>query len=93
MISEMVPFSARMVTERLVCGGHSSGSGISQDEQKDGMQKKRKGTYVRILVNDGLQSLDFCGADNDQLCLLDKFVDSQVYAKRNGDGDFEKCFE
>ncbi|KAH9948287.1 acid phosphatase [Amylocystis lapponica] len=70
--SRMVPFSTRMVTERVECGGG--------------------GYYVRILVNDEVQPLGFCGAGSDGLCTLDAFVESQGYARRDGDGDFEKCY-
>lgn len=69
--SHLVPFSGRMVTERLSCADRG---------------KK----YVRILVNDALQPLEFCGA-GDGLCLLEAFVDSQEYARSDGAGDFEKC--
>jgi len=68
----LVPFSARMVTERLSCG---------------------KATNVRIFVNDDLQPLGFCGAGPDGMCSLDDFVKSQHFARNNGDGDFELCFE
>ncbi|KAK0230132.1 phytase [Armillaria fumosa] len=47
--------------------------------------------YVRVLVNDALQPLAFCG-DGDGLCSLDAFVESQSYARNNGNGDWEKCF-
>ncbi|KAG1743645.1 histidine phosphatase superfamily [Suillus paluster] len=60
--SKLVPFSARMTTEKLECT-------ISGE----------KGEYVRILVNDALQPLPFCG--------------SQQYAKTNGAGDWELCFD
>lgn len=83
--SNMVPFSGRMVTERLECTpgdfGHEAGYGPA-----------RNGTYVRILVNDALQPLRFCGGDADALCGLESFVESQGYARRNGDGDFRKCY-
>ncbi|KAJ7681800.1 histidine phosphatase superfamily [Mycena rosella] len=70
---EMVPFSGRMVVEKLACDG---------------------GEYVRILVNDALQPLEFCAADGVGvgLCELSAFVDSQSYARSNGGGDWEKCF-
>ncbi|KAJ6525468.1 phytase [Mycena vulgaris] len=69
---EMVPFSGRMVVEKMACGG---------------------GEYVRILVNDALQPLEFCAADRVAgLCELSAFVNSQSYAKSNGAGDWEKCF-
>lgn len=67
----LVPFSARMVTEKLVC----------EEEE-----------YVRVLVGDEVQPLEFCG-DGNGLCALDAFVESQAYARHNGEGDFEKCFQ
>ena len=73
--SRMVPFSARMVTERLAC-------------TRDG----EAGAYVRVFVNDELQPLEFCGAGKDGVCRLEDFVESQGYARRSGDGDFEKCY-
>ncbi|KAI0369447.1 acid phosphatase [Pilatotrama ljubarskyi] len=69
--SRMVPFSARMVTERLEC--------------------VREGTYVRVLVNDEVQPLEFCGGEQG-LCELEKFVESQEYARNSGNGDFELCY-
>ena len=74
--SQMVPFSARMVTERLAC-------------ERDGLVP---GEYVRILVNDAVQPLEFCGGGEDGVCRLEEFVESQGYARRSGDGDFEKCY-
>lgn len=74
---EMVPFSGRMIVERLRCDGR-------QD-------------YVRILVNDAVQPLEFCASPhaNDLdagLCTLSAFVKSQAYARSNGNGDWEECF-
>ncbi|KAF8076951.1 phytase [Lyophyllum atratum] len=71
LASNLVPFSARMVTEKLVCG---------------------QGEFIRIFVNDALQPLGFCGAKKDGLCTLKAFVTSQAYARKDGNGDFEKCF-
>ncbi|CAL1699910.1 unnamed protein product [Somion occarium] len=68
--SRLVPFSARMVVERLQCGSETS---------------------VRILVNDALQPLEFCDG-KDGVCSLDAFVQSQTYARNDGEGDFERCF-
>ncbi|KJA17736.1 hypothetical protein HYPSUDRAFT_146103 [Hypholoma sublateritium FD-334 SS-4] len=48
--------------------------------------------HVRVLVNDALQPLEFCGSDRDGLCTLAAFVASQAYARGNGLGDFAKCF-
>ncbi len=47
--------------------------------------------YVRVLVNDAVQPLAFCG-NGDGLCSLDAFVESQSYARNNGNGDWERCF-
>ncbi|KAI0355437.1 phytase [Trametes cingulata] len=73
-VQHMVPFSARMVIERMECAG----------EERERL--------VRVLVNDAVQPLEFCGADARGLCRLDAFVQSQAYARNDGEGDFEKCF-
>ncbi|KAF7795763.1 hypothetical protein EIP86_006930 [Pleurotus ostreatoroseus] len=97
--SRMVPFSARMVTERLACSFEDPDGG-DDDPEADG-------EYVRIFVNDELQPLEFCRFDKDGedeadvnvwkaregLCLLEDFVESQTYARGNGGGDFEKCWK
>lgn len=75
--SQMTPFSARLVVERLACGAASG---------------RAQGTYVRVMLNDALEPLAFCGAGNG-LCELGAFVKSQAYAQSNGDGDWEKCFD
>ncbi|KAL5529871.1 hypothetical protein ACEPAF_6128 [Sanghuangporus sanghuang] len=71
VVSRLVPFSGRLVTERLDCNGE---------------------IFVRMLVDDALQDLNFCGANDDGLCTLDAFVASQGYATNDGAGDFERCF-
>lgn len=50
------------------------------------------GDFVRILVDDALQPLEFCGAGPSGMCNLQAFVASQRYARNNGEGDFQKCF-
>ncbi|KAJ7749579.1 phytase [Mycena maculata] len=72
----MVPFSGRMVVEKLACGAAPAEE------------------YVRILVNDALQPLEFCAPDGigRGMCTLPAFVDSQSYARSDGGGDWEKCF-
>ena len=47
---------------------------------------------VRVLVNDAVMPLEFCGADGDGVCALDAFAESQAYARNDGEGDWEKCF-
>ena len=75
IVSLMVPFSGRMVVEKVKCAKSVSGS----DE------------YVRIFVNDVLQPLEFCRGIGG-LCTLEAFVESQGYARNNGEGDFGKCY-
>jgi hypothetical protein len=48
--------------------------------------------FVRIFVNDALQPLEFCNADDNGMCRLHAFVDSQFYSRSDGAGDFQKCF-
>ena len=74
--SQMVPFSGRMITEKLECRRRG----------------KREGEYARVLVNDAIQPLAFCGAQGDGLCILANFVESQDYARNNGEGDWVLCF-
>ncbi|KIJ69718.1 hypothetical protein HYDPIDRAFT_78145 [Hydnomerulius pinastri MD-312] len=73
-VNKMVPFSGRLITEKLEC-------------TIDG----ESGEYVRILVNDALQYLGFCGDTGNGLCTLDNFVESQEYARLNGEGDWALC--
>lgn len=84
--SRMVPFSARMVVERLECGR-------VRVEDVRGEEQKTE-TFVRVFVNDALQPLEFCGAKvREGMCRLDAFVKSQAYARNDGYGDFEKCYD
>jgi Histidine phosphatase superfamily (branch 2) len=68
--SNLVPFSARMVVEKLQCG-----------------LPLPKGVFVRILVNDAVQPLEFCGGVAG-LCELHAFVASQGHVNHVG-GDFQ----
>ncbi|KAI0087758.1 histidine phosphatase superfamily [Irpex rosettiformis] len=99
--SRMVPFSGRMVVEKLECVGKSFAEYSDRigDAVHGGLptsQLKEKGEYVRIFVNDALQPLEFCGAKKKGrrrgMCTLDRFLESQAYARRNGDEDFTKCY-
>lgn len=80
VVANMVPFAGRMVTEKVECQIPTRGVGV------------RAMQYVRILVDDAVQPLKFCGAGRNGLCELDAFVRSQVYARTDGNGDFEKCY-
>lgn len=74
--SNLVPFGARMVVEKVQCGAEHL--------------PLPKGDFVRILVNDAVQPLEFCSGVAG-LCELHAFVASQGYARHDGEGDFEKC--
>ncbi|KAF7348503.1 hypothetical protein MVEN_01367800 [Mycena venus] len=82
--SEIMTFSSRMVVEKLTCDRSVRGRHGSD-------------TYVRILVNEVVQPLKFCGAKKSGpwkgLCQFDAFLESQAYARNDGNGDWEKCFE
>ena len=72
--SKLVPFSGRLVTERLSCS-----------------VKRGREEYVRMVVNDALQDLSFCGAGRDGICTLNAFVQSQTFARSDGEGLFAQC--
>ncbi|KAA1469415.1 acid phosphatase [Dentipellis sp. KUC8613] len=80
ILSRIVPFSARMVVERVQC------------DFGDGERKGEGGPFVRVIVNDAVMPLEFCDGVHG-MCTLEKFVESQMYARENGQGDFEKCFD
>lgn len=46
--------------------------------------------FVRVVLNDRVQSLGFCGGDKYGRCGLNRFVESQGFARRGGDWD--KCY-
>ncbi len=77
ILSNMVPFGGRMVVEKLECTRAAALPAV---------------TFVRILVNDAVQPLEFCGGIGG-LCELHGFVESQWYARHDGSGDFERCFD
>lgn len=49
--------------------------------------------YVRVLVNQAVQPLVFCGAKEGGVCSLEAFVQSQEFARSGGNGTWAKCFE
>ncbi|KDQ13674.1 hypothetical protein BOTBODRAFT_55920 [Botryobasidium botryosum FD-172 SS1] len=78
VFSRIAPFAGRLVVERLQCG-KSQGKGSGE-------------AYVRILADNAVQQLDFCeGATAEGLCALGKFVESQGFARSNGDGKWALC--
>jgi hypothetical protein len=76
VVSKIIPFSGRMVVEKMNCRARGYEGGNE---------------YVRVLVNDRVQPLEFCGG-LDGLCGLGDFVRSQEYARSDGAGDWELCF-
>ncbi|KAF2642057.1 acid phosphatase [Massarina eburnea CBS 473.64] len=46
--------------------------------------------FVRIIVNDRVIPLEFCGGDEDGKCTLSKFVESQSFAR--GGGHWDQCY-
>ena len=79
--SSIVPFSGRVVVERLSCDVRAEAKGAEENRE----------ARVRILVQDEVQPLVFCGGDEYRMCTLSAFVQRQSFARGNGDGDFEKC--
>ncbi|CAN9228197.1 unnamed protein product [Alternaria alternata] len=53
--------------------------------------KHEKEELVRVIVNDRVHPLDFCGGDKHGRCTLSKFVDSQSFARSGGLWD--QCYE
>ena len=53
--------------------------------------KHKKEEQVRIIVNDRVQPLDFCGGDKHGRCALSKFVESQGFARQGG--LWSQCYE
>ncbi|PSN74537.1 phosphoglycerate mutase-like protein [Corynespora cassiicola Philippines] len=49
-----------------------------------------KDEFVRIIVNDRVMPLEFCGADKDGKCTLTRFVNSQSFSRSGGQWD--QCF-
>ena len=70
-----VSFAARAYFEKMRC---NDGTGYD-------------GEYVRILVNDRVVPMPFCGSDQDGKCKLDAFVQSQSFARDGGLWD-QLCF-
>ncbi|KZT70268.1 acid phosphatase [Daedalea quercina L-15889] len=75
-VDQMTPFAGRMVVERISCSdAYASG----------------EGEYVRVLVNQAVQSMPFCDSDDNDLCSLDTFVESQAFARNSGYGIWDEC--
>jgi hypothetical protein len=76
VVSAIVPFSGRLVIERLACAG---------------MGRRTEGPYIRMFVNEKQMRLGFCGK-GDGMCPLDRFMQSQTFGRSGGGGNWDKCF-
>ncbi|KAJ4470090.1 phytase [Lentinula aciculospora] len=84
VVSQLTPFAGRMVIEKILCQRAEPGDrDLDQNNLKE---------FVRILVNDAVQPLEFCSGV-EGLCDLRNFIESQEYAISGGGGDWQKCFE
>jgi hypothetical protein len=52
--------------------------------------KNKKEEMVRVIVNDRVQPLEFCGGDKHGRCKLSEFVESQSFARQGGLWD--RCY-
>lgn len=88
--SKLVPFAARMVVERLSCPA-------PQPQLKHSSHSKREEPpsveAVRVLVNDAVVRVPGCGGVLEGICTMEEFLESQAYARNQGEGEWEKCFE
>lgn len=83
--SRLVPFAARLVVERLECPNPNTT-----------MEKKSPSIKaMRMLLNDAVVHVPGCQESEKILgngvCDLDKFVETQAYARNGGVGEWERC--
>jgi hypothetical protein len=76
-----VPFAARVYFEKLQCSKY--GGDMSREHSRE--------EKVRVIVNDRVIPLPFCGADGDGMCDLSKFIDGLGFAQSGG--RWSECFE
>lgn len=78
--AKLVPFASQTVVEKISCPATRAAVA--------------GGDYVRIIVNDAVVPLNFpaCGhlGSKSGICPLDKFVESQAFARAGG--NFTACF-
>jgi hypothetical protein len=79
--SKLVPFSARFVVERLQCT-----AGVPF---KDAPSNQ----YLRMFLNEASVALECARGRKDNMCEVGAWVAGQTYARSNGAGDWEKCFD
>jgi len=79
--SEMVPFSGHMIVEKLSCSARPLSLVATRSRPMrwwnwtTGDDREDEEECVRMFVNDARQPLEFCGADEDDMCKLDEFGD------------------
>lgn len=54
---------------------------------KDGRKK------IRVLANDALLNMTMCGSDENDMCTLEAFVDSQRFSRIEGQEKWKECFK
>ncbi|KAJ3540298.1 hypothetical protein NMY22_g4362 [Coprinellus aureogranulatus] len=72
--SKLVPFSGRLVVERMQCNWPHR-LRVARRDRLDKQPSARREMFVRVLVNDAVQPLDFCDGDKHGLCSLGAFVE------------------
>lgn len=72
-----VPFSARLVVEKMQC--------------PDSWNGQEKEQVVRVVMNDRVVPLWWCGGDQLGMCTVSKFVEGLKWARKGG--DWERCWE
>lgn len=74
--SRLVPFTARFIVEKLSCPS-SNHTTVEA---------------VRFLLNDAVLHIPGCREDlGNGVCTLEEFLETQVYARSGGMGEWEKC--
>jgi hypothetical protein len=81
--SRLVPFTARLVVEKLSCPSSPPWVSRGNDTAVES---------VRLLLNDAILHIPGCSEGVGKgVCTLEEFLESQVYARSGGQGEWEKC--
>ena len=83
--SRLVPFTARLIVEKLSCPSSPHWVPRVNDTAVDS---------VRVLLNDAILHIPGCSESMGKgVCTLEEFLESQAYARSGGQGEWEKCQE
>lgn len=77
-----VPFGGRLVVEKMVCTDAETGR---MGDVEEAVKEK-----VRVLMNDRVVPLQWCGGGLDGKCALEEFVDGMSWAREGG--NWNECF-